>query len=78
MLVLKCIKCKLVIKRGNIWLSNLHIPIIVTMDNIGIKNGKERFFQPGKLDIIPVSDHSATLSSDLTCMCILTKPHPHR
>lgn len=78
MLVLKCIKCKLVIKRGNIWLSNLYIPIIVTMHNIGIKNGKERFFQPGKLDIIPISDHSATLSSDLTFMCILTKPHPHR
>lgn len=41
MLVFKCIKCKLVIKRGNIWLSNLDIPIIVTMHNIGIKNGKE-------------------------------------
>lgn len=41
MLVLKCIKYKLVIERGNIWLSNLYIPIIVTMHNIGIKSGKE-------------------------------------
>lgn len=56
---------------------NLYIPIIVTVHNIGIKNGKEWFFQ-GKLDIIPISDHSATLSSDLICMCILIKPHPHR
>ena len=30
-------KCRLGIKRGNIWLLNLYIPVMVTMHNTGIK-----------------------------------------
>lgn len=43
MLVFKCIKYKLVIKRGNIWLSNLYISI-VTVHNMALKMAKNDSF----------------------------------
>ena len=58
------VKCRLVIKRGNIRFSNLYILIIVTIHINGIKDNKEWFFQKSKLDIIPTSDQSATLSGE--------------
>lgn len=58
------VKCKVVIERGNIWLSDLFTPIIVNVHIIDIRDGKEWFFQIGKLVLISTSDDSAALSSE--------------
>lgn len=58
------VKCELIIKRGNIWLSSLYKLVLVTIYIIRIKDGKQWFFQISKLDIIPTSDQFVTLSGE--------------